>query len=230
MSYCDYAPILQEVADLAAAQPMPEAEVQRYGDLVPDGLREVWRRHGADLIVGEGRIQFCDPSPMRVALAPWFEGDAGLSIERFVPFAYTSHGTILITDGSSTLHDLDLAFSKLTVIRGQDSRPLDQRLTFSIEVSMRYLKQSKHDVDHHAKAVRAFGPLHLGEVFGWEPPFQVTLDASHQIGKFTIADRIAQLQAIGPLEYHRAFRDEIEAAQYGGDSFIRCVGPEPLGG
>ncbi|WP_176219063.1 hypothetical protein [Planktotalea arctica] len=49
MSYHDYAPILQEVADLAAAEPMPEAEVQRYGDLVPDGLREAWRRHGAGM-------------------------------------------------------------------------------------------------------------------------------------------------------------------------------------
>jgi hypothetical protein len=77
--------------------PHPEAELERYVDLTPEGLREVWPRDDAAMLMGDGRFQFCDPAPMRAAaLAPWFEGDAPLSIDRLVPFAW-----VMLTTGET---------------------------------------------------------------------------------------------------------------------------------
>ena len=85
-----YCSILESVKDLNLVAPAPSAWIGQYSDLAPNGLQEVWRRHGSALLIGDGRMQFCDPTPIQAALAPWFEGDPDLRIDRLVPYAYSS--------------------------------------------------------------------------------------------------------------------------------------------
>lgn len=228
MSYEDYTPILQQVVNLSRAVPMTSGQIRQYSDLVPNGLQEVWRRHGSTLLIGDGRMQFCDPTPIQAALAPWFEGDPDLRIDRLVPYAYSSTEAILLTDGTFTRYDLDMNFSRLTVSAFDTSAGqtpnLDAHLVRSILAGMTFEPYFDTDVDFHAEGEKAFGQIKSGEAFGWEPPFQVVMNETNQLQKFDIAQLVARLQAIGPLELHRAFRNEIDAAQYGGVTFVRTIG------
>lgn len=228
MSYEDYLPIIQQVTNLDSARPVPEAQISQYGDLIPAGLREVWRRHGNALLIGDGRMQFCDPAPVQAALAPWFSGDRELSIDRLVPFAYSSLGSVLLTDGNLTLYDLGLEFSKLAIIPltipSEDMRQLEPNLARRLRNRLSFIAGLDTDIDDHLEASRELGPIGIGDVFGWEPPFQVVVDETNKLHKFTITDLITRTQALGPLELHRTFRDELEAAKYLGETFVRNIG------
>lgn len=228
MSYEDYAPILQQVTNFDSARPVPDAQIRQFGDLIPDGLSELWRRHGNTLLIGDGRVQFCNPAVIQAALAPWFMGDLELSIDRLVPFVYSSFGSILLIDGSLTLYDLDLNFSKLMVTplapSSESAVFLDRYVAHSLHISMTFFPVLEGDIDYHAEGIKKFGPIGIGEVFGWEPPFQVVMDETNQLQKFKITELIARFQTLGPLEYHRTFRDEVEAAKYLGETFIRNIG------
>jgi hypothetical protein len=231
MTFDLYAPIFEQTPDLGTAQPVSEAVVSRYAGLLPDGFLGIWRRYGNRLLIGEGRIQLCDPAPAQAALAPWFTGDPELSIDRMVPVAYTSLGSILLLDGSLTAHDLDLELRRLTrfpMLRDAEAlTDVDTWVAQRLRADMTFVRHDRSDVDYHARAVRKHGPLQPGEVFGWEPPFDLSdvapMKPRPPLRKFTLADRIARLQSLFPLEYHRSFANIFEAVPYGGQTFIRQV-------
>lgn len=227
-----YAPILQQIADLDAAQPVPEQVIGRYEGRLPDGLLGVWRRYGNALLIGGGRVQLCDPAPLQAALAPWFKGETRLSIDQMMPVAYTSDGSILLLDESQSSHHLDLELRRLTKDRmmryGEPLTDVDTWVVQVLQAGMTFVRHHKSDVDIHAVAVRKHGPLQPGEVFGWEPPHALKGAAPPgprpALHKFLLADRISRLQSLYPLEYHRSFANIAEAVPYGGETFIRHIG------
>ncbi len=209
MSYEDFLPVLNEITNADMARSVPEEAVRAYEGLVPYSLQEIWLRHGTTVLFGDRRLQLCGPAPMQRALAP---------------FACFAPGHILLMGRGSVLYDIHLGFSQLTAspfyaVFGKFS-DLVSWLVHCLNIEMHYSPQTKSDVDYHRRGTPEFGPIAIGEKYGCGPPFRVDSAAKNRICKLAVADEIARIHALGPLEHHRIFKDVSEAAKYGGDRFI----------
>lgn len=227
MSYDHYLPILAYVTNPADAMPMPEAEIARFAGLVPDGLADVWRRHGNRLSFADGRVQLCDPVAMQARLAPWFSGDPEFDIARMVPYAYSSSGDILLTNG--TLETFSIALPASEFKTGRYNPPpagapeIDFYLAHSLNVYLDAAFIEMMGFDLHAESAAELGALAPGEIFTYSPPLQQMAEGSTLV-KAPILETIENIQASGPLELHRTFNDELEAARYQGQTFVRTIG------
>lgn len=225
MSYRHYEAVLRRADTSQNTHPMPETEIARYDGRVPAGLQEVWRRHGTALTFGGGRIQLCDPHIMQTVLAPAFEGDPEFDIDTLVPYAFDSLGNILFTD--NTLRDLMLRTfdSVFTAFRfhGDETDP-DFFLARALEQGSKHLSALDEDDDLHADCVAQCGSLVSGEVYGFVPPLQIGDGTNARFERFAAPERFAYLLNLGLVKYHRVFRNVFEAAEFGGEPFIRYIG------
>ena len=228
MSYDHYAALLRQAVDLDAAQPVAEAEIARFDGLVPAGLQEVWRRHGNQLVFGEGRVRLCDPQAVQTVLAPWFEGDPQLDIARLVPYAISSIGHISLTDNSLRSIMLSPSSSQLSIGGFQPSPSGETDLDFFLARGLSGRAKGVTGLkggDLHTQGVAKNGPIGPGEMFGWEPALQLDKKRKAKLTRFVALERIAYLRDLAPLELHRSFRDVFEAVPYGGETFVRLIGP-----
>ena len=231
MSYDHYASVLREAIDLEAGQPVPEAEIARFDGLVPEGLQEVWRRHGNQLVFGDGRLRLCDPRALLEVLAPWFQSDPELDSARLVPHAISSLGRISLTDNSFRSIMLSPSSSQLSIGEFQSSptgeTDLDFFLARGLAARSKIVAGLKGD-DLHTQGVARHGPIGPGEMFDWDPALQLAKHWSEtgksKLNKFNALERIAYLRDLAPLELHRVFKDVFEAVPYGGETFVRFVG------
>lgn len=231
MSYAHYSQLLDTAVDLDAGQPVPEPEIARFDGLVPEGLQEVWRRHGNQLVFGEGRVQLCDPRVLQDALAPWFEGDPELDLARLVPYAIGSVGDILLTENTLRSMCIHTSMSRLSIGRfnppSSGATNVDFFLAHALSSRCEDFAAGAAD-DLHVNCVARHGAPALGEMLGWEPALQLAEQVSEtrksKLKTFNALERIAYLRDLAPLELHRMFKDLFEAVPYGGETFVRFVG------
>ena len=231
MSYDHYASVLREAVNLDAGQPVPEPEIARFDGLVPEGLQEVWRRHGNQLVFKEGRVQLCDPRAVQAVLAPWFECDPELGLAQIVPYAITSLGDILLTENTLRSIFIHTSMSHLSIGRFSPSpsgeTDLDFFLAHALSSECEGFVAWEGD-DLHADGVARNGAPALGEMLGWDPALQLAEQVSEtrksKLKTFNALERIAYLRDLAPLELHRVFKDVFEAVPYGGETFVRFVG------
>ena len=148
-------------------------------------------------------------------------------MDRLLPFAYGSLGSLLLLDADLTLYDLALDFGKLMEIplgdADNDAAAREAELACWLFNRLTFNTDFEDDPDDHRDAFEAFGPIAPGEIFGWEPPFQISVE-DNALGKFTVTGLIERTIPLGPLQLHRIFRDQIEAARFGGQTLNRTVG------
>ena len=227
MSYENYTQVLKQAINLDESQPVPADQIARFDGLVPDGLQEVWRRHGNQLLFAEGRVQLCDPKAVQAVLKPWFDGDPEIDIEELVPYAISSLGDILLTDNSLRSMSINTSMSRLSIGTFNPPPPGEEDVDFFLAHALSgecegFAAWAADDL--HVNCVARHGAPGLGEMFDFDPALRAREDPNAKLNKFNALERIAYLRDLAPLELHRVFKNVQEAVPYGGETFVRFVG------
>ena len=224
MPYSDYEPLLAYASNLETASPVPEEELARYRGLLPEGLLEFWRRHGNQLIFGDGFMQMCDPATFDPVIRDWFEGDPEFDPERLVVYAMGSFGDLHMSDGTTMSYSVHSQLGEFTAGRFNPPSTGENHLDFFLAhalklgtVTPRYIDKG----DLHSKAVAKYGPLSQGQMFTWVPALQIAKQGN-RIEKVDAEVQISVLQDFGPLKYIAdKFTDD---GIYMGTDFQRFIG------
>lgn len=230
--------IVDVLGGLTHVTPVTEAEIAAYCGRLPDGLLELWRKHGRGALL-DGYAWLCDPKIFEPWLEVIFEGDPKFAAKDFSVFQYNFEGNI---NAWSARHGLanftPTSFNAAVGIDGTPT-PLDihgQTMLHGLKAAnairiMGYAVVRDHDMgfDEFFRATAQLGALQPGEIFAYVPSRRMGGSGEVEtMRRVRMMEHLMFQAQLGPLTLERYIYDPNDAAHPMGRLVpVRPLGPQP---
>jgi hypothetical protein len=203
----NYRYFLKSGAPYHGARAFDPAYMDQSKGRVPDLLRAFWRTHGLGMS-HKGLVQFCDPQELAFSLDAILADDPEIRPTESVVYAYSAFGKLWVWNSRRGTLAIDLPYLRVVPFNGSPPSELDWDTILASALATLGLNTcDRRDTRNHPlfeRAVKEFGPLAFGEVYGFFPAIglggapelrnlqrvdaPVHFSILAQLGRFTLMD------------------------------------------